>query len=276
MTESLAVTSAGTRVYITDTAPATETEAGYRAITEGNWVEIGEVVTVPDFGIQYKVVNYNPIGNRKTFKRKGSFDEGQIGLSIGRAPDDLGQAMCITARDSDDSYYFRIVTGYLHQYFSAQVTSYTSNRGGVDSIFMSTLNLAIDGSVIDSVTNILVGNDSTFAGASNWANVDIHSYDETTGGVLTITADAAEQYCTLPIANATTTPGLIYRVWGTVTNIASTWDLTSFDGTQLIGIISANGNFNFRFSAAATGGFRIRSNSTTSSGKFDNIFLVLD
>ena len=147
MTVSLATTSAGTLIYISAGVPATYNKAGYEAL---NWTEIGEVSTVPDFGKTYKVVTFNPIGNRKTFKRKGSYDEGQLALSVARAPSDSGQAICITARDSDNSYSFKIVTGALYQYFPGQVTSYTSNRGGVDSIFMSTLNIAIDGDVLDT------------------------------------------------------------------------------------------------------------------------------
>jgi hypothetical protein len=274
MTASQAMTSAGTLVYISATAPGAYTEAGWLAISEGDWKEIGEVVTIPDYGVQYKVINHNPIGNRKTVKRKGSYDEGQVALTMARASSDVGQALCITARGSDTSYSFRIITGYMKQYFSAQVTSYTSNRGGVDSILMATVNLAIDGAVIDSIENIIQGNDVTFAGSSNWANVDINAYDETTGGKLTITASAAEQYCTLPVANATTVSGHRYRVWGDVTNIVATWDLTNFTGSQLLGIISANGRFCFDFTASTTGGFRIRSNANNSSAKFDNIVLV--
>ena len=274
MTQSQALTSAGTLVYISATVPGAYTEAGWLAIGGGSWTLIGEVVTVPDYGVQYRVVNHNPIGSRKTYKRKGSYDEGQVALTMARAPSDAGQTICIAAKDSDDSYSFKVVTGYLKQFFPAQVTSYTTNRGGVDSILMATVNLAIDGEVVDSVTNILVGTDATFAGASNWANVDINAYDETTGGVLTLTANAAEQYCTLPVANATTVPGTRYRVWGDVAELVSTWDLTDFTGAQLIGIISADGRFCFDFTATTTGGFRIRSNGNTSSGEFDNIFLV--
>ena len=147
MTASLAVTSAGTTVHISAGVPATYNKAGYEALT---YTEIGEIETVPDYGKQYKVVTWNPIGNRKTFKRKGSYDEGQLALSIARAPSDAGQTICIAARDSDASYSFKIVTGALYQYFPGQVTSYTSNRGGVDSIFRSTLNIAIDGEVLDT------------------------------------------------------------------------------------------------------------------------------
>jgi hypothetical protein len=147
MTASLAVTSAGTLVYISAGVPATYDKAGYEALT---YTLIGEVETVPDFGKQYKVITWNPIDNRKTYKRKGSYDEGQIALTMARAASDGGQTLCIAARDSDASYSFKIVTGALYQYFPGQVTSYTSNRGGVDSIFRSTVNVAIDGEVLDT------------------------------------------------------------------------------------------------------------------------------
>jgi hypothetical protein len=125
-----------------------------------------------------------------------------------------------------------------------------------------------------SQTSIITGNDSTFAGASNWANVDINAYDETTGGVLTITASAAGQYCTLPIANATTVIGKKYRLTYTVASIAATWTVTDFTGTgQTIGTVSANGTNSIEFTAATTGGLRLVSVANNSSGVFDNVLL---
>jgi hypothetical protein len=125
-----------------------------------------------------------------------------------------------------------------------------------------------------SQTSIVTGNDSTFAGASNWANVDLNAYDETTGGVLTATANAAAQYCTLPIANATTVIGKKYRLVYDVASIVSTWTIKDFGGTQTIGTVSANGTGQtIEFTASTTGGLRLVAVGDTSSGAFDNFLL---
>jgi len=115
--------------------------------------------------------------------------------------------------------------------------------------------------------------DRDFSGASAWANVDLNAYDETTD--LTITATAADQYCTLPVASAPTTIGKRYRMTFDVANIVSTWTVQSFDGTQTIGTISANGTGqSIEWTATTTGGYRLVAAADNSSGDFDNFTLT--
>ena len=114
--------------------------------------------------------------------------------------------------------------------------------------------------------------DRDFSGASAWVNVDIDAYDETDD--LTITADTADQYCTCPVASMPTTVGKRYTLEFDVANIASTWTIKSYDGTQTIGTVIANGSDKtISFIAETTGGLRIVADSTTSSGDFDNFSL---
>ena len=115
--------------------------------------------------------------------------------------------------------------------------------------------------------------DRDFSGASAWANVDLNAYNETTD--LTITATVANQYCTCPVASAPTTVNKKYRMSFDVATIVSTWTIKSFDGTQTIGQVTANGTGQkLEWTASTTGGYRIVSDSTTSSGDFDNFSLV--
>uniref|UniRef100_A0A6M3IUM4 Lectin/glucanase superfamily protein n=1 Tax=viral metagenome TaxID=1070528 RepID=A0A6M3IUM4_9ZZZZ len=109
-------------------------------------------------------------------------------------------------------------------------------------------------------------------GATAWANVDLNAFDETTD--LTITATAAAQYCTCPVASAPTTIGKYYTMTFDVANIVATWTIKSFDGTQTIGTVSANGtNQSLSWTATTTGGYRIVAVATTSSADFDNFTL---
>ncbi len=114
--------------------------------------------------------------------------------------------------------------------------------------------------------------DRDFSGASAWTNVDIDAYDETDD--LTITANAIGQYCTCPVASAPTTIGKRYRMTYDLANIVASWELQSFDGTQTIGIIDVNATTaNLEWTAKTTGGYRIVSLATNSSGDFDNFSL---
>jgi len=115
--------------------------------------------------------------------------------------------------------------------------------------------------------------DRDFSGASAWADVDLNAYDET--GDLTITADGANQYCTLVAASAPTVIGRGYSMTFDVANIVSTWTIKSFDGTQDIGTVSANGTaVTLSWTAETVGGYRIVADSGTSSADFDNFTLT--
>jgi hypothetical protein len=114
--------------------------------------------------------------------------------------------------------------------------------------------------------------DRDFSGASAWTNVDLNAYDETTD--LTITASAVGQYCTCPVLSAPTTSGSRYRMTFSVANLVGTWTVKSFDGTKTIGTVSVTGAQSFDWTATTTGGYRIVSVATNSSGDFDNFTLT--
>lgn len=114
--------------------------------------------------------------------------------------------------------------------------------------------------------------DRDFSGASAWTNVDINAYDETTD--LTLTANAADQYCTLAIASFPTVIGKRYTMYYDLANIAATWTVQDFTGTQTIGTISANATQgSITWTATTYGGLRLVAVAATSSGDFDNFKL---
>lgn len=130
----------------------------------------------------------------------------------------------------------------------------------------------IDSRLSDELMPNLVDRD--FSGASAWANVDIDAYDESDD--LTITASAADQYCTLPVASMPTVIGKTYTLKFDVANIVETWTIQSYDGSQTIATIAANQTQGtITWIAETTGGLRITSVATTSSGDFDNFTLAL-
>lgn len=144
---SQAFTSAGTTLSITAAAPATYDGTGFAALT---WTEIGEVSDMGEFGRQYNLVTFNRLGDRRTVKRKGSFNDGTIACQMARVPTDAGQAILVAAVDSDSSYSVRVVLqdGTVF-YTTAQVMSYTTNIGSVDQITSATVNLEIDNDIIE-------------------------------------------------------------------------------------------------------------------------------
>lgn len=140
-------TSAGSKLFVTASAPATYTQAGFSALT---FTEVGELTNLGEFGREYALVTHNPVGDRRTIKRKGSFNEGSISLEMALDNDDAGQLLLKAAADSDMSYSFKLQTqnGDIY-YFSAQTMSFRVSVGTVDQITSATAMLEIDGDIIE-------------------------------------------------------------------------------------------------------------------------------
>ena len=140
-------TSAGTTLGISASAPATYDDTGFVALT---FTDIGEITDMGEYGREYALVTHNPLGDRRTVKRKGSYNDGALTMSLGRVPSDAGQVLLLAALDSDDSYSFEVTLqdGTI-QYFTGQVMSYTTNVGSVDQITGASVTGEIDGDIIE-------------------------------------------------------------------------------------------------------------------------------
>ncbi len=89
------VQSAGAKLYI-------GTKAANGA--SDTYTEVAEIESFGEFGKTYQSVKFNPVGNKRTQKLKGSYDEGSLSLTLGRVPDDAGQTALQLAVDDNDAY----------------------------------------------------------------------------------------------------------------------------------------------------------------------------
>jgi len=134
-------TTAGTTLKISASNPATFDAAGYAALA---FTTVGEVTNLGEFGREYNLVTHNPIDNRGTVKKKGSFNEGSIQLQLGIDDADAGQILMNAAALSDNDYSFVITTqSGKKYYFQAQVMQFKVNAGSVDQILAATATLEI-------------------------------------------------------------------------------------------------------------------------------------
>lgn len=144
---SEAFTSAGTTIGITSDAPASYDSTGFEALV---FDLIGEVTDLGEFGREYSLVTHNPLGSRQTVKRKGSFNDGSIAMTVARVPSDSGQAELIAALDSDDNYSFNVtLQDGTELYFVGQVMSYTANVGSVDQITSASITIEITDEIVE-------------------------------------------------------------------------------------------------------------------------------
>ena len=147
MAASQAFTSAGTKLYMSASLPATYNQAGFAALS---FTEVGEISDLGEFGRQYNLVTFNPLGDRRTVKRKGAYNDGTIAAQMARVPTDAGQMIVTAAVASDLSRSIKIVLqdGTIF-YTTVQVMSYTTNVGSVDQITSATVNMEIDNDIIE-------------------------------------------------------------------------------------------------------------------------------
>lgn len=141
-------TSAGTIIAIcANTPPATYNQVGFAALT---YLTIGEIVDAGEHGRVYNLVTHNSLNNRRTLKRKGSYNDGQMNLQMARVPADTGQTAVRSALNSDaqSSIKLTLQDGTI-QYFTAQVLSYTTNIGNADQITGAAVAVEITGDIIE-------------------------------------------------------------------------------------------------------------------------------
>jgi hypothetical protein len=139
-------TSAGTTLRVSASAPATFDAAGYNTLFTASPVPaaVGEITDFGEFGREFAVVTHMPVGSRGTQKFKGSFNEGQMSLSLGLDTDDAGQILMKTASLSDANYSFLVTTQNGDKYyFQAKVMSWKVGIGGVDQITTATASLEL-------------------------------------------------------------------------------------------------------------------------------------
>lgn len=141
-----------------------------------------------------------------------------------------------------------------------------------------TITSSADGTLSgDVATHELIGTqaDRDFSGASNWADVDLTSYDETDD--LSIVGTPGK-YCTLPEANAPRTAGKRYRLTFDATVTSGNFIIKSFDGVQTIGSVTTSGAQSFDWTETQAGGLRIVCGTgdppPASAGDFDNFALT--
>lgn len=134
-------TSAGSTLQISASQPATYNASGYAALT---WTAVGEITDLGEFGREYNLVTHNPVGNRATQKKKGSFNEGTMNLGLGLDTDDAGQILLKAAAQSDADYSFMVTTQNGDKYYmQAQTMSFKVGVGSVDQITSASVTLEI-------------------------------------------------------------------------------------------------------------------------------------
>lgn len=144
------VSSVGTIVSVSASAPATYDATGFAALT---WSACGELADLPAFGAEAALATHTPLKTGIVAKRRGSLNYGSVTLTMALSEVDTGQAILQTkgsapaGQSASVSVKVALVNGDI-QYFTAQVMSFKTNVGNADAITMAEVTLEIDNSVV--------------------------------------------------------------------------------------------------------------------------------
>lgn len=144
----------GARLFLSSTPLANDTTA-VDAITDFQALsittEVGLIENVGEFGKQFELVTFQAVGDGRTRKLKGPYNQGALALVVGQDLTDAGQAALKTIADSLDQlvYPFMItINGAAAQYdtvfFGGKVMSFRTTMGAANSVVRANINIEID------------------------------------------------------------------------------------------------------------------------------------
>lgn len=135
-------TSAGTKLYISAGAPATQDAAGYAALA---WTLVKRVESLPAFGSTTDPVSFQPLDGPEEIN-KGAVKNGQMQVMLAFDEVDAGQTLLRTAAAPGNNalYSFKVLypTGAI-RYFQARVLGAPEEVGGANNVLKTTATLAL-------------------------------------------------------------------------------------------------------------------------------------
>lgn len=148
---TISQTLAGSVMKISASLPATYDYTGFSALSYTTIAEITDMGT--GLGKKYDLVTHQPVADRKKYKFRGGYDNGQLQVKLGRATattTDAGQTLLIAASNSDADYSFEIVVqDGTKFYFTAKTMSFTMGMGTLNNILMGDVDLQVNSDIVE-------------------------------------------------------------------------------------------------------------------------------
>lgn len=143
--------SVGTELHVFAGQPATRDEAGYSDVSM-EYIEVGEVGSIPTFGGQAQVSEFIPIKTGTVDKRAGSINYGSSTITLGNVFSDAGQAAMKEGFDGSNRgvvHSFKIFNADVGTiYFTGIITSYQFNIGDANQITQAEATLELTSALV--------------------------------------------------------------------------------------------------------------------------------
>lgn len=142
----------GARLYLSDTPIADPEVVNDIADLSGLMidVEVGLIENVGEFGKQFELVTFQAVGDGRTRKLKGPYNNGSLALVVGQDLTDAGQAALKTIGDALDqnTYPFMLTIngaeGHFDTvYFGGKVMSFRTTMGAANTVVRANINIEI-------------------------------------------------------------------------------------------------------------------------------------
>jgi hypothetical protein len=139
----------GATLWLSAQRPNTFDAAGYIDSLIA-WSLVGQVEDFGTHGMQAQILTFTAVADAVVQKLKGSKDYGDMTMTLGGVPSDVGQALLALASESQNRYSARIlyplgdgeVTPESH-YFDVLVGSREFNDGSVNNVRKTAVKLSI-------------------------------------------------------------------------------------------------------------------------------------
>ena len=133
-------TIAGTKLFVSNAAPATQTAAGFAALT---WTEVGQITNIGSVvGREYSTSTLSTVSDGQDREKKGSFKLPNAEFECAWAADDAGQILVAAASKNYSVPSFKLVNQDASiDYFTAQVSKFTKGGGTSNDSVMGTMTL---------------------------------------------------------------------------------------------------------------------------------------
>lgn len=143
-------TLAGSKFFIGPANNDANDATAYGLLT---FEEVGEVETWGNFGRTYNSVTFNAMGDRRTRKMKGTYNEGDPTFTVAFDGADAGQAAVEAALDSDDDYAIKLelsdgATTNTIFYFRAKIMGAAFNLGNSEAVIRRDIQLGINSDIV--------------------------------------------------------------------------------------------------------------------------------
>lgn len=137
-------TSLGATWAISTSAPATEDQAGYAALT---YTEVSEIENLGAIGPTFEDVTFTPLKDGVTQHRKGAVDYGQLTVSMAVDDADAGQNLVDSGVDGAEkstvfSHKITLGDGAV-RYFRGQIYSSPESVGDASTMVTKEVNVMV-------------------------------------------------------------------------------------------------------------------------------------